>query len=292
MTIYIDIIFLENLFMNFIILFATGIILKSQKQILRVFLSSTIGAIYAILMYIYELEVYSNIFLKIMLSITMVEIAFNPKNIKSFMKFLTIFYLTSFTFGGVAFAFIYFISPKNILFNNGKLIGIYPIKTILFGGIVGFIIITISFRSIKKKFTKEDIICSIKIIINNMEKNINCIIDTGNFLKEPISKAPVVVVNRDSLRELIPNTILNNVKEIINGEDIQIGEFSERIRIIPFTSLGKANGLLLGIKADSAKIYYQDNEISIENAIIGIYLGVLNKQNKYEALIGLEALEG
>lgn len=115
MTLYIDIIFLENLFMNYIILYATGIIIKSPIKLIRTFLSSTIGSIYAVVTYMSILEVYSNIFLKIMLSITMVYIAFNPKNVKSFFKQLIIFYLTSFTFGGVAFALLYFISPQDIL---------------------------------------------------------------------------------------------------------------------------------------------------------------------------------
>ena len=115
MTLYIDIIFLENLFMNYIILYATGIIIKAPIKLIRTFLSSVIGSIYAALTYMSVLEIYSNIFLKIMLSITMVYVGFNPKNIKNFFKQLIIFYLTSFTFGGVAFALLYFISPQNIL---------------------------------------------------------------------------------------------------------------------------------------------------------------------------------
>ena len=39
---------------------------------------------------------------------------------------------------------------------NGILIGTYPIKIILTAGIVGFIIITTSFRSIKGKLTKTE----------------------------------------------------------------------------------------------------------------------------------------
>ena len=115
MTLYIDIIFLENLFMNYIILYATGIIIKAPIKLIRTFLSSAIGSIYAALTYMSVLEIYSNIFLKIMLSITMVYVGFNPKNVKSFFKQLIIFYLTSFTFGGVAFALLYFISPQKIL---------------------------------------------------------------------------------------------------------------------------------------------------------------------------------
>ena len=115
MTIYIDVIFLENLFMNYIILFATGTILKITPKILRTFISSTIGGVYAILSYMNVLEIFSNIVLKIILSISMVYIAFGSKNIKQFLKQLIIFYLTSFTFGGVAFAFLYFVKPQSIL---------------------------------------------------------------------------------------------------------------------------------------------------------------------------------
>ena len=45
----------------------------------------------------------------------MVYVAFNSKTVKQFLKQLIIFYLTSFTFGGVAFAFLYFVNPENIL---------------------------------------------------------------------------------------------------------------------------------------------------------------------------------
>ena len=118
MTIYIDIIFLENLFMNYIILFATGIIVKTPIKIIRTLISSIIGSLYAVIAYMSILQIYSNTILKIILSISMVYIAFNSKNLKTFIKQLIIFYLTSFTFGGVAFALLYFVSPQNILMDK------------------------------------------------------------------------------------------------------------------------------------------------------------------------------
>ena len=136
MTIYIDIIFLENLFMNYIILFATGIIVKAPLKISRTLLSSVIGSVYAVISYMSILEINSNFLLKIILSIAMVYVAFNGKTVKIFLKQLMIFYLTSFTFGGVAFALLYFVTPQKILMEKGVLIGTYPIKIVLIGGIV------------------------------------------------------------------------------------------------------------------------------------------------------------
>ena len=285
MTLYVDIIFLENLIMNSIIILATGIILKNTQRIWKNLVSSGIGAIYAILIYTSNFKIYSNIILKVILSVVIVYIAFKPANIRSFLKHIIIFYLTSFTFGGVAFALLYFVRPQDILFQNGALIGTYPIKMILAGGILGFIIITFAFKNIKGKLTRKDMMCT--VIIGNTR--ITAIVDTGNLLKDPITKMPVLIVEREMLKGIFPEIILENATDIVNGKEIELGEYSSKLRVIPYKSIGKENGLLLGIKAKNIRIVYQDIE-KAHDVIIGIYTGTLSKNNKYSAIVGLELL--
>ena len=81
--------------------------------------------------------------------------------------------------------------------------------------------------------------CLVKIHINGKFVNVTAIIDTGNFLKEPITKTPVVVVEKQALMELVPNYILDNIDKIINGEDIDLGDYISKVRLIPFSSLRK-----------------------------------------------------
>lgn len=290
MTLYVDIIFLENIFMNSIILLATGVILKAPIRILRNLIASTIGSIYAIIIYVSNIEIYSNFFLKLVLSFAIIYVAFKPANIKSFLKYVVIFYLTSFTFGGVAFALLYFVSPQDILLQDGVLIGTYPMKIILAGGILGFIIITISFKNIKGRLNKKDMFCNITLNSSNKKTKITAIIDTGNFLRDPITKIPVIVVEKDKLNELLPEIILDNVTNIINGKNVELGEYASKIRAIPFKSLGKENGLLLGIKMDEVEVEYQDTNYQIKNVIIGIYNGTLSRNGKYSGLIGLDII--
>lgn len=133
--------------------------------------------------------------------------------------------------------------------------------------------------------------CNIKVNINSKYTYINAIIDTGNFLREPITKVPVIVVEKNTLVNVIPEYILDNLDKIINGEDINLNEYTSRVRIIPFTSLGKENGILLGLKADNVVVQLEENDININNVIIGIYNGILSKNGKYKALIGLDLLE-
>ena len=131
MTIYIDVVLIENLLMNYIILYATGIILKIKMKHLRLFFASLIGAIYTIISYISKVQIYSNFILKFLLSIVIIYVAFNPQKAKNMWKDLLIFYLTSFVFGGAAFALIYIVKPQDILMKNGLFLGTYPLKTVI-----------------------------------------------------------------------------------------------------------------------------------------------------------------
>lgn len=44
-----------------------------------------------------------------------------------------------------------------------------------------------------------------------------------------------------------------------------------KFRIIPYNSIGRQNGLMLGFKADKVKIIIDDEEKEVNNAIIGIF---------------------
>lgn len=298
MTVYLDIVLIENLCMNYIILFATGYILKAKVKHLRLIISALIGGIYSILAYSEILEIYSNIIMKVILSIVMVYVAYKAKNVKILFKQLIIFYLTSFVFGGCSFALLYFIKPQDILMKDGVLIGTYPLKIALLGGIVGFTITTIAFKVVKHKLSKNDIYCEIEIFLGNNSVKLNAMIDTGNMLKDPITRIPVIVVEKDILYGIIPDKILDNLEKIIGGDvpeylyEEENVEYISKFRVIPFNSVGKQNGLLLGFKANKVITYINTNEEELENIIIGIYDKKLSKKNKYNALLGLDILEG
>ena len=118
MTIYIDIVIIENLIMNYIILLATGMVLKIEIKHMRLILASLVGAIYTVLVYMQIIPIYSNFLLKIILSFVIVYIAFRVQSIKQMWKNLLFFYLTSFVFGGTAFALLYIVKPQEILMKN------------------------------------------------------------------------------------------------------------------------------------------------------------------------------
>ena len=295
MTIYIDVVLIENLIMNYIILLATGMILKIKIKHIRLIIGSLLGAIYTIIGYIGILEIYSSFILKIILSIMIVYIAYYPQSLKKMWKELLFFYLTSFVFGGVAFSLFYIVKPQEIVIKNGLFLVTSPLKTVILGAIVAFVIIITSFKIIKNKISKKDLICEITVEIENRKITTKALIDTGNMLKEPITNTPVVVIEHTLLYDVIPKEILNHLEEIIGGDFEKIPEdiknkYVSKLKLIPYSSLGKQNGMLLGIKAKKLTIIKgeEKDKVEKENIILGIYDKSLTKKGEYRAIIGME----
>lgn len=297
MTIYLDIILCENLLMNYIILFATYVIIKPKTKHpqIRMILSSLLGSIYAIIVYLNILSIYTNLLAKITLSVVMVYIAFAPPNVKQLLKQILIFYLVSFIFGGCTFALIYFLKPENVEMKNGVFVGMYPIRVGLIAGVIAFIITQIAFKINKSKLNNKNTFIEIELYNKNKMTKARALLDSGNMLKEPISQKPVIVVEKTTLSKIIPEEILDYIEKIVGGDDQEKNEMQEylsKIRMVPFMSLGKENGMLIGIRLDKIKINTEDIRLEKENIIAGIYEKKLTKDNKYNALIGLNLLEG
>lgn len=295
MTVYIDVIFLENLVINYIILYATGIISKAKIKQSRLVIASIIGALYSIIYYIINLKLYSSIIIKVILSIVIIYVAFNSKNIKTLSKQIVLFYLASFVFGGASIAIIYMVNSQNITIQNGVLVGRYTIQTVLIGIIIAYITIIIAYNIIRRKISKKDLICKIKVKLNDKEISTDAMIDTGNLLREPITNTPVIVMEHTLFYDIIPKDILNNLEKILSGDLSEISEelqteYLPKLKAIPFSSLGKQNGMLLGIKADEVIVGLESEDKVLNNIIIGIYNKSLTKRGEYRALLGMEIL--
>ena len=296
MTIYLDVIFLENIVINYIILYVTGIISKVQIKQNRLFLGALIGAIYSVIYYLFKLKIYSSFIVKIFLSIVIIYVAFNSNNFKDLLKKVLLFYLTSFVFGGAAIAIIYMVNSQNITIQNGVLVGSYTLKTVLIGIVVAYFTIIFAFKIIKTKISKKDLTCEIEVTLNNKKIRTIALIDTGNMLKEPITNWPVIVMEHTLLYDFLPKEILNHSEEILGGDFSKIPEniieeYSSRLKVIPYSSLGKQNGMLLGVKGENLIVYLKEEMRQLDKVIIAIYNKSLTKRGEYRSLLGLGVIE-
>jgi stage II sporulation protein GA (sporulation sigma-E factor processing peptidase) len=151
-----------------------------------------------------------------------------------------------------------------------------------------------------EKFLQEQIIPALLKYQVNMRfgENTCCgkgFLDTGNGLHDPLTNRPVLVAEYKLLRNLLPDEFklaletINNEAEVI--EALTHTSWSHRLRLIPFTSIGRKNGLLIGVRADEIEIEAGKKNFLHKNMVVGIYRDNLTSNGDYQLLIPSEILK-
>ena len=95
LIVYIEYIFIENLIMNYLLLYQTSSFIKEKVKKIKLIISAIVGAIYICIMCFSKLDILNYSLLKILLSFVMIYICFMPKKIKKYLKIILFFYLVS-----------------------------------------------------------------------------------------------------------------------------------------------------------------------------------------------------
>lgn len=296
--IYGDIILIENFIINYLIMWSSAKLLKIKYSRLKFFFASLIGSGYAVLSYIPELDYMFTMFMKILFSLLMIIIAFTPSNIKEFIKLTGVFYIITFIFGGAAFGLFYFIQGMKTTVNGVSHIERFPVKTLILSMIIAYIFVRYCWDYIMFKIKREKVFQELYVYMGKKKVKLMALLDTGNSLNEPITKSPVVVAEYDAIKELLPSEIqtvfeensennLNILSSILSSSD-----WATKFRVIPFKSLGRDNGMLIGFKPDELFLIDKKELICLKNVTIGIYNKKLSTSNEYSALMHPDAIEG
>lgn len=295
MYIYAEYLIMENMVINYTILYMTGKLTKNNISRIRLIISSMIGALYTLVVFYPSLRFMTKFTVKICVSILMIIIAFNPEKLKKFIKLFSSFYIISFVFAGAALAFFYFYDLEAYLGNGIFYITEFPAKLLIIAVIFSWILLKFTIGFIQKRMNKEKNFIPVSIELNNKYVDIIALVDTGNSLQDPITHVPVIVVQFSAIKDILPLEVQNiflkykeNNLEIVAAV---MSKSSEKIkfRVIPFKSLGNENGMLLGFKPD--KVIVKGDEVKlISDIVIGVYNNRLSNDNEYVALLHPEIL--
>jgi stage II sporulation protein GA (sporulation sigma-E factor processing peptidase) len=281
--------------MDYIILFIVKVMTKKNTKKIRLLIGALVGAL---MMCIIVILPYSNYLFNVIVgylltSLLIVYISFKPSRLSELIKLTVIMYLSAIMLGGIMFALYYysFIGVEiskviNGTYNMDLKVGLF----ILFG-----IIALIIFKVIGKIITSTAVInknlFGIEININNHKINVNGLLDTGNNLYDPITNNPVIIAESDLLKKFMEEDNFNKLNNISNNlynvtDFVELGQLSKlKLRLIPFSSLGNDNGMLLGIVADNICINIGDEKKDFNDVVIAVYNKKLSNDNSYQVLI-------
>ncbi|MEA4925626.1 MAG: sigma-E processing peptidase SpoIIGA [Syntrophomonadaceae bacterium] len=286
--VYADVSFLINFFMDFMILWATAKLSGTAVRYGRLLAVAVLGGIYGVLYLLPQMSFWFNLPIKILFSLIIIILAFPPKGWKEFKTNLINFYAVSFCMAGATIAVS--------CFQGGASREIDFYYWCLLGGI-GCALFVGSYAG--KYLARKIIPALLKYRVELHFGKKSCMgegfLDTGNSLRDPLTRRPVVVAEYDLVRECFPDdckAVLDNCEdenEVFQG--LSNSSWANRLRLIPYQSIGQKNGLMVGFRCDEVVVDPGKINLLYKNLVVAIYQHRLGLADGYQLLIPSEILQ-
>lgn len=185
MKMYIDLFFIFNFIIDFIITLSVSIILKRKSSYIRMILSSLLGGLSSLLLF----TSLNKILIEIISIVIMVVISFGCKGIRYVIKNILYMYILSTLLGGIIYLF-------NIKVSNNVFFSYLIIIIIAIEVMVLYIKENKKMKNIYNNYYKVDIYFK-----SNDKLSLIGFVDTGNNLYDPYKKRPIILISNKYYRD-------------------------------------------------------------------------------------------
>ena len=179
MKMYIDLFFIFNFIIDFIITLSVSIMLKRKSSYIRMILSSLLGGVSSLLLF----TSLNKILIEIISIVLMVVISFGYKGIRYVIKNILYMYILSTLLGGIIYLF-------NIKVSNNVFLSYLIIIIIAIEVMVLYIKENKKMKNIYNNYYKVDIYFK-----SNDKLSLIGFVDTGNNLYDPYKKRPIILIS-------------------------------------------------------------------------------------------------
>lgn len=200
-TIYIDVLIVLNIYVNYFLLKTTAKITGSPLGTARCIFASFYGSLFSLLILAPELPFIVTLIIKMIAAITVVIVAFGVHGKSRIIKNTASFFTANFIFAGAIYAVYSWLKPQYIHFSNSYFYIDFSLLLLVISTAVLYLIVCI-FRRFSD-ISPESADCY-KIIVRYKTKifTTNGIADTGNALTDFFSGRPVIICGKSDFDDL------------------------------------------------------------------------------------------
>lgn len=177
---YIEVIIIFNIYIDFLVLLLTSILIKQKIPLKKLLFISLISGLSSIILFL-NITIIELLIISFLISILIIKLTFKR------MKALLYFYLNSILIGGIIF-----------LVNN--FIKLSTLDNYLVLTLITPIILIIYKKKIKDLKENYNLNYQIKLKYKGKKITLNSFLDTGNNLTDPYFNKPVILVNEDIIK--------------------------------------------------------------------------------------------
>lgn len=178
------------------------------------------------------------------------------------MRGIVFLYLFTFLVGGI-FEWLYpYLTQGG---KQGLSLWIFLICTVF-----AYMLIKIILRLYKVLKPVETCYYAVTVYLKEHCLKLTGLLDTGNSLKDPISKQPVCVIDKATAAMLFE-------------KDMDL--YGKGIRMIPFHTIGNKNGIMPAFRADKLCVEVEENMVEIPDVLLGISEQPVSTGGNYEIIL-------
>lgn len=265
---YIDLFFLENMIMDYLLLFTVKRLLRKKMRKRKILLAALAGSGLLCLMLVLPLpkrRVWM-ILGNLAGSILMLKISSLGDEKVEWGKELLTLYLVTFCAGGI------FQMIKNIF--PASFFRIFIPGALLLEGIFH------TFREIRQQTAQE---YEVILYWNGKEKLCKGFMDTGNRLRNPWNHQPVMVVYYEAVRSLFSCQEQQQLEQMF--QFLAPKKITESFFYIPYHSIGKEGGILPGVILDEVIIKGYKRRFRIQKPSAALCRIPVSKCDNYEVIL-------
>lgn len=299
MTVYVDVVFLLNFLIDFLLLWLTMLVRKQRSPYWRIGVGALIGAFYTVALFVPGWHWLFPWLTKLLISALMVFVAFGYRSYLSFLRNWGMFYFISFVIGGGMFAAHYILLERETVVNGAVLtegsgMG-SPITWtfVVFGFPLMWWYSRLTFRSLNERQMVQRYLVTVELTVNGRTVRGTGLIDTGNQLRDPLTRTPVIVAEVKFVAPLLPDSF----RDLLKDKDFTHGiarlpvEWMKRVKLIPFRGVSRDGDLMVAFKPDKVRIVSDEKMIEGLSVFVGLDGGCLSSDGTYQVIVHPSCLE-
>ncbi|MBR5451438.1 MAG: sigma-E processing peptidase SpoIIGA [Clostridia bacterium] len=282
-TVYVDILIILNAFVNFFILLVTSSFMKENPKTLRVALSSFVGALFSLYIFLPSFSFILEATVRLLCSAVSVFVCFGKGSIIRFIRLTLVFYAVSFMYAGIMLGVWFILKPDSMAINNGIVyLDVSPLLLIIVT-LVSYIVLTVV-KMVSSKNGGGGESVGLKCKFDEKTISLSALVDTGHNIRDNLANSPVVIISRDKMKDLLGK----DFDAFFEGNIAPDSFLFPRYRIIPCKTVG-GNALLKAVRIDSMSVHRRDTVYKIDCPILAMSIASLG--GDYDAIVGTDILQ-
>lgn len=300
-VVYIDVVWLVNFLMDAAILWTTCWIMKRSTRPWRLLLAALVGSLYALLMFVPPLTLFTTWAGKALVSLWIVGLGVPWRNWLDLGRAVVMYYLVTFVFAGAAIA-LHFALPgvsvqSGVEVATHRLVFGTSVKSLslILAVVLGMAILRYGVERMRRFRMQKAEQVLVRAVIGEQEISFTGLVDTGNQLRDPIRRKPVCLVDREVLAPLLPDALAalrSHKTDMLQAlSEVTDETWIRRLSIVPYRGAGGTQQMTFAVRPDSVLIYRDSGwtEAATE-VLLAAHDGALSLDDQFQAIMHIESI--